>query len=207
MDTKFKKGQQSWNKGLIGFRKGYKHSNTTKKKISDTRKRLGLKPTPYKRNPNIKIKCLICEKEFEVVYSRKDKAKYCSHQCRAKGTIIQTTINFGKIDIKKVAELSRKRLLGKNGSEAMNWQGGITPINTAIRNSKRYARWRKKVFERDKYKCVLCGYDKGHILEADHIKEFSRYPKLRFILKNGRTLCKPCHKKTDNYFGKIRHKK
>ena len=36
-------------------------------------------------------------------------------------------------------------------------------------------------------------------LEADHIKDFALYPKERLNINNGRTLCKSCHKKTDNY--------
>jgi hypothetical protein len=186
---------------------GYHVSKKTKEKISATRKRLGLKPLPYKRNPNIKVNCLVCNKEYEVIFSRKTKTKYCSLVCSGIGKSDKSIENLKKVDRKRLAKINGARLLGRVGSDSLHWKGGITPINTKIRNSKRYARWRKKVFERDGYRCVLCGYDKGHILEADHIKEFSRYPKLRFSLKNGRTLCKPCHKKTDNYFGKIRYKK
>ena len=38
----------------------------------------------FKRNANVVIICKICNKEFEVIYSRKDKAKYCSNKCRWK---------------------------------------------------------------------------------------------------------------------------
>lgn len=186
---------------------GYKVSEKTKKKISSTRKRLGLKPLPYERNANIKFNCSVCHKEYEVIFSRRNKTKYCSMVCAGIGKSDQARENLKKVDKERLRKINSKRLVGRCGDRSLNWKGGITPINTKIRNSKRYAKWRKKVFERDGYKCVLCGYDKGHILEADHIKEFSRYPKLRFLLKNGRTLCKPCHKKTDNYFGKIRYKK
>lgn len=209
MDTKFKKGQKPWNKGksnywLIGIPR-------KKEVIEKIRKAHKGKKKPwagkYKVKPLLDINCLTCGKSYQVIFSRKNKTKYCSLVCSGIGKSGKSKENLKKVDREKVAKANRKRLLGKTGSMALNWQGGITPINTKIRNSKRYARWRKKVFERDKYKCVLCGYDKGHIIEADHIKAFAHYPKLRFSLSNGRTLCKPCHKKTENYFGKSRHKK
>ncbi len=75
-----------------------------------------------------------------------------------------------------------------------NWQGGITSIHQVIRQSLEYEEWRKAVFERDNYTCQGCRKIGGW-LEADHIKPFSLYPELRFELSNGRTLCKPCHRK------------
>jgi len=83
------------------------------------------------------------------------------------------------------------------------WKGGITPINRAIRNSLETKLWREAVFERDKYTCVWCGARNGNgtavTLHADHIKQFAYFPELRFAIDNGRTLCKPCHKKTDTF--------
>ena len=38
---------------------------------------------------------------------------------------------------------------------------------------------------------------------ANHDERWSDYPKLRFKVSNGRTLCVPCHKKTDTYKGKL----
>jgi hypothetical protein len=77
------------------------------------------------------------------------------------------------------------------GEKHWKWKGGITPFNLAER-----ARFRrtmsKKVFERDGYKCQLCG-NTNEYLHADHIKSWSRYPELRFDLNNCRTLCKKCH--------------
>jgi 5-methylcytosine-specific restriction endonuclease McrA len=57
---------------------------------------------------------------------------------------------------------------------------------------------RVKIFERDNYICQLC-FKRGGKLQADHIKPFAFFPKLRFILSNGRTLCINCHKTTDTY--------
>lgn len=89
------------------------------------------------------------------------------------------------------------------GKANPNWQGGITPINKSIRNSREYALWRKAVFERDNYTCRFCSQHGGK-LHADHIKPFALYPELRFAIDNGRTLCVPCHRTTDTYGGRTR---
>lgn len=75
----------------------------------------------------------------------------------------------------------------------------MTKKHILERGSKKYAEWRKSVFERDKYTCVMCGDKKGGNLEADHIKPFALYPEKRFDINNGRTLCRPCHQKTPTY--------
>lgn len=88
------------------------------------------------------------------------------------------------------------------GDKNPKWKGGITPLNEKIRKSREYALWRTAVFMRDDYTCQECKA-RGVKLEADHIKPFSLYPELRFAIDNGRTLCKPCHRQTDTYAGKI----
>jgi len=79
-----------------------------------------------------------------------------------------------------------------SGSKHHNWSGGITPERVKIRNSQQSVQWRKNVFERDDYTCVLCNKRGGDIV-ADHIKGFALHPKLRFDLDNGRTLCADCN--------------
>jgi len=100
-------------------------------------------------------------------------------------------------------------LVGLKGDANPNWQGGITPINAKIQNRLRQTRdmriWRKAVLERDRYKCVFCGYD-GKKLHVDHIKPFCLFPELRTSIENGRTLCITCHRKTPTYGGRIRKK-
>lgn len=87
--------------------------------------------------------------------------------------------------------------------------GDIRPtITTSEKRAKgtvEHAKWRKAVFERDDYRCQICG-ERGGKLEADHIKPFKYFPKLRTVLSNGRTLCVSCHKKTDTYGRRLEKK-
>jgi len=101
-------------------------------------------------------------------------------------------------------EARKKQIASITGSGHWNWQGGITPENRRRRNLKEYRDWRKKVFERDNYTCVIC-LVRGGYLEADHIKPWSLFPELRLRLENGRTLCRSCHKKTSTYMGRIKN--
>ena len=87
------------------------------------------------------------------------------------------------------------------GEGSPTWKGGIKPLNKIIRDSKEYAAWRIAVFQRDNYTCVWCGKVGGQ-LNADHIRPFAYFPSLRLKLSNGRTLCVPCHKRTDTFLGK-----
>ncbi len=98
------------------------------------------------------------------------------------------------------AKMSASRIGKKNG----NWRGGVTPANRAIRTSARMKTWRNAVFLRDDFTCLKCSA-RGVKLNADHIKPFALFPELRFELSNGRTLCEPCHRKTDTFGGRPKH--
>ncbi|KKM94268.1 hypothetical protein LCGC14_1200140 [marine sediment metagenome] len=118
-------------------------------------------------------KCEICGKVF---YCQPCQIKYrnrqtCSIACRS-----------------KLRTLNAKKNRIKNGFTKHQ-------IDRCIRYSTEAKEWRKAVFERDDYTCRLCN-KKGGYLEADHIKPFAYFPKLRFELSNGRTLCRKCHDKT-----------
>ena len=90
-------------------------------------------------------------------------------------------------------EATRKKIsCTLQGISESEWDGFKESINALVRKSEEYQNWRKDVFERDGYLCTNCGA-KG-ILHAHHIKEFAKYPELRFDVSNGVTLCVPCHK-------------
>jgi len=67
-----------------------------------------------------------------------------------------------------------------------------------VRKSIEYRRWRLAVFVRDNWTCQKCKSRNGNgaevYLEAHHKKPYTKYPKLRFDVNNGLTLCKSCHK-------------
>lgn len=165
---------------------GKKVSDETKKKISDSLKgnsyRKGIKHTD-------EVKAKISKSHTGVKLSEQHRSTLLGNK-RACGM---------KHSEETKQKMSAKRIGENNG----NWKGGITPINRSIRTSLKYKTWRNSVFIRDDYTCVLCNM-RGCELNADHIKPFSLYPELRFELSNGRTLCVPCHKKTDTYAGNIK---
>jgi hypothetical protein len=62
------------------------------------------------------------------------------------------------------------------------------------RRCAEYKAWRKSVFERDNYTCQMCGA-RGVKLNAHHIFPYAHFPEKRYDIKNGITLCIPCHQK------------
>jgi len=59
------------------------------------------------------------------------------------------------------------------------------------RGSREYSEWKSRVNVRDNFKCQECGKE-GR--DAHHIKSWKDFPKLRFDVSNGKTLCLDCHK-------------
>jgi hypothetical protein len=171
----------------------------------------------FRINKKIKCKCLCdCGNITEVRKSRVMSEK--NKGCR-KCTPSKTRTSLGKKNI-LLAELNKSRLgikrpehsikmLGNKNPNFKNPEDRTTYLNKQIRYSDKYKKWRKDIFDRDKYKCQECGI--GSVwLEVHHIKRLSIILKENNIkskeqsfeckelwyLKNGVTLCKKCH---DNY--------
>lgn len=105
--------------------------------------------------------------------------------------------------VKPTIETRKKMAEAHKGVRSPFWKGGLTTINSVIRQSVDSKLWREAVFKRDNFTCQGCGIHGGK-LQADHIKPFAYYPELRFAIDNGRTLCEPCHKATDTYLYKAK---
>jgi hypothetical protein len=147
------------------------------------------------------FQCKNCCKEVTTFASNK-RSGFCALSCywesKKGGSGYWTGKKRSDDDRKKISE-GRKGLTA--GEKHPRWKGGISSDNRIIRNSFDYKEWRRKVFARDGWCCVLCGY-RSHKkingradIEADHIEPFSSYPDKRFDVTNGRTLCVPCHRK------------
>lgn len=88
------------------------------------------------------------------------------------------------------------------GEKHFNWKGGISHgYRKGYNNDFKYKQWHSDVFQRDNWTCQTCGI-RGAKLQSHHIKSWAKYPKLRYEISNGVTLCLECHKLTDNFGGK-----
>lgn len=101
---------------------------------------------------------------------------------------------------KKLSNVHRFRIsFSRLGENNPNWKGGVQ--RNRHNGDIRYTIWRARVFLRDDYTCQNCK-KRGVYLQAHHIQSWSKYPKLRYEIENGLTLCRDCHKKTNNYGNK-----
>lgn len=64
---------------------------------------------------------------------------------------------------------------------------------TKDRRSSAYQEWRKRTWKRDNYTCKLKNNKCKGRIEAHHIRGYTKYPKLRYKLNNGITLCHAHH--------------
>lgn len=151
----------------------------------------------------VEVKCGNCEKIFFNYAS--NYRKFCSRTCSGLGKWKEPAYRAHMVEVHKglpqTQESRLKRSKQMTGNKHPQWQGGKTNEDRRLRGTGKYKDWRRAVFERDNFTCQDCGV-RGVYLHADHIKQFAHYPELRFELSNGRSLCVPCHKKTDTYLWK-----
>jgi hypothetical protein len=119
-------------------------------------------------------------------------------------------------EAKQKIRIARAKQVFPTGPEHWNYKHGQSPFRTRLYNTYLYKKWRSTIFERDNYTCQFCG-QRGGRLNVDHIKPFSLIVKENKIttieeakkclelwnLSNGRTLCFPCHFKTETYGNKV----
>jgi len=147
------------------------------------------------------------------------KAEFCSYKC--KGVVMR-----GKPRISKMTPDGIRRIKLKAIGRPSPLRGRVyvtvpkRNLTMRIRECFQYRQWRSDVFTRDKFTCQWCGDEGGGNLNADHIKPFSvilqEYEITTYEqalscaplwnINNGRTLCKPCHKKTSTFAGRANMK-
>lgn len=88
-----------------------------------------------------------------------------------------------------------------SGPNNYMWNPNLTKEDRVKeRKIEGYVEWRRSVFERDGYSCVVCGV--GGRMNAHHIESYARVPEKRLDIDNGVTLCVDCHRE---YHKKILH--
>jgi len=179
------------------------HTTKTKKKISDSlkgnKRALGHKLSEVaKLSISSKLSGRKLSKQTRKLLSKRRKQEWAENIRKKGWHLSQETRN-------KMSEIHKKENLSPKTRKKIS-QGNIRRWDKIGRKQyKRYIHvkdkklilWRNSVFERDNYTCQKCGV-KNCYLEAHHKKSWAKYPKLRYILTNGITLCKKCHNHTSN---------
>lgn len=209
-------GKASWNNGK-------KASEETRMKLSKAR--VGIAPwnkgihtgqTPWNKgkssNREVTLighnkECPVCGTEFYVApyQIKKGWGKFCSQQCSAKGRISGGLFQKGHAIVGGAHSMPHteegKRNISKakresNKDKMPNILSKVKRgLSRKVNQSFQWKDWRKSVFERDNYTCMECGV-RGGYLEPHHIIPLRKDRSLLFTIRNGITLCRPCHKKT-----------
>jgi hypothetical protein len=182
-DTKFKKGQKPWNKGLT----------------RDTDKRI--MTNGFKSRKGKMIKCKFCQNAFYIFPSRLGR-RYCSKQCSnyaKRGVVVQkrslwekghTPWNKG-LTIKD----SRVKKNIENTVKAFKLKRKLKQVRIPflpMENKLKYAGNQLKCFEFDKYRCTSCGSSNELIVHhRDHNRKNHDFNNLI-------TLCRSCHARIHN---------
>lgn len=177
MDTRFKKGQVSWNKGTKGLMKV--NSGSFKK---------GMVATNTK--PKIEKVCK-CGNIFFVIPSL-DRVNSCSRSCAKKGVV---SGNKGKVASEETRLKMRIARLGKTGVLCHNYIADRSLIKLGDRSlhDPLQKEWRMEVKKRDNFSCRIADNNCDGRLEVHHILRWSEFPELRYKINNGITLCHAHH--------------
>lgn len=157
------------------------------------------------------------KEQFATDNSRYDNKKSACYDCLRVKVKVDTKGRPSSFKGKNHNEDAKNKMRVKNaGKSNPNWKGGITGLITQIRNTAQYKEWRLKIYYDSKFTCSKCKIKKvgkNIILDADHIialakivfdnniktiEEALKCEKI-FDVKNGRSLCRTCHKETNTW--------
>jgi 5-methylcytosine-specific restriction endonuclease McrA len=212
---------------------GFKHSEETKKRMSESRRGVGNamwgrkhsnetkeKIGEMNRNPSKETRrriglCHIGKQPFLGKKHSKNTKIAIGDALRGKKRLPFTNITRDKM---RIASMGRRH--------SLETRRKLSELHTGIPNFKirgeNHPQWRggitsvnHKIRTSGKYRrwrvkiLERDGYKCqlcpkiGGELHVDHIKSFTFYPELRFEVDNGRTLCAKCHRNTETYGKKI----
>lgn len=141
-------------------------------------------------------KCDECGKEIEEMFPRytfkEDNTDYCIPCSFKKGFCSgEDYLNYiGMCSITFEAYIDSQT----NEIKIKKRKTRILPLDENRRGGTKYRNWQQNILKRDNYTCQKCGA-KDKVLNAHHIKSYSKNKELRYVIDNGMTLCECCHRK------------
>lgn len=146
------------------------------------------------------------ESSSPLAWFKRAKTHFCSERCNSlfqeksiskECKVCGDTFSIRPSEAKKYRTCEKTACRGENkrGKNNPNYRHGKAYLSGRRPVDKKYREWRTSVFKRDNYTCQFCG-KRGGELNADHIRPWAYFQSLRHEVKNGRTLCVPCHRKT-----------
>jgi len=146
-----------------------------------------------KAKPKIEQKCTWCETVYFRCPSHANRGEnnFCSRSCKSRwiGKKLSQDQDYKdhQRDLIKAKGNKPPLHLGENH---WNWKGGISSYSRG--QDYLYVQWRKDVLRNANYTCQLCS-TRGGELSAHHIKEWAKFPELRYEISNGQCLHYDCH--------------
>lgn len=124
-----------------------------------------------------------------------------SQQCEIVRSKVKSTC-LERYGVENYIEVFKGQFIKENSPV---WKGGAEHSRVE-RATYEYSQWRTSVFARDKYRCQCCGNKNGYghtvELHAHHINNWKDYPKQRYDVDNGITVCSKCHMLFHSIYGK-----
>jgi hypothetical protein len=131
-------------------------------------------------------------KETKRKISETKKGIKLSEEFKTRLSRIAKDKGFGKwMKGKKHTEETKKKMsISSSGEKNPSWIKDRTKLKKREeRNDSAYQDWSRSVKKRDKWKCKINNKDCCGKLVAHHILSWSKFPKERYNIKNGITLC------------------
>lgn len=172
----------------------------------------------FQKSNSPKIKCDVCNKEFNRSPTGIKKINYCSNKCLRKGYVGKNVYNYSSLDCacKFCNKVFIKKKCNCDNSDAdfcsrecyfeyLKTIAVPRPLAFKIRRTKNMKVWKSTILKRDNYTCTCCG--KNRDLQVHHIIHFrnliykynittleeSLKCKELWDTNNGTTLCVGCH--------------
>jgi hypothetical protein len=123
-------------------------------------------------------------------------------ECRCGKEAEVSTQSLRNAGTKSCGCLTSESASRRSGPNNPNWRPDLTEEERARkRNPHKNKLWRVAVYERDDFTCQIC-FQRGGKIEAHHLNSYSAFPDQRFDVDNGTTLCKGCHRRFHNKYGR-----